>query len=80
MTTIAEQFGMTEALKQLGIQPVNVGNSTGNHHFSNGELLESFSPVDGKLIAKLFRYCCHFVLLFLFLKKVKILFTIYFFR
>ena len=52
MTTIAEQFGMTEALKQLGIQPINEGTSTGNNHFSNGEMLESYSPVDGQLIAK----------------------------
>ena len=52
MTSIAEQFGMVEALQKLGIQPINEGTSTGNNHFSNGELLASYSPVDGKLIAK----------------------------
>ena len=52
MTTIAQQFGMTEALEQLGVQAINEGTSTGNDWFSNGEILESFSPVDGQLIAK----------------------------
>ena len=51
MTTIAQQFGMTEALEQLGISTVNSGTSTGTDHFSNGEILNSFSPVDGSLIA-----------------------------
>ena len=51
MSTIAQQFGMTEALKQLGIAEINQGTSTGLNHFSNGEILESYSPVDGKLIA-----------------------------
>lgn len=52
MTTIAQQFGMTEALSQLGIKEVNDGTSTGQNTFSNGEIIESYSPVDGKLIAK----------------------------
>ncbi|GEJ33931.1 Piperideine-6-carboxylate dehydrogenase [Flavobacterium psychrophilum] len=52
MATIAEQFGMTEALAQLGIKAVNEGTSTGSQWFSNGELLESYSPVDGLLIGK----------------------------
>ncbi|WP_026703910.1 L-piperidine-6-carboxylate dehydrogenase [Flavobacterium soli] len=52
MATIANQFGMTEALKELGIKEINEGTSTGNNWFSNGELLESFSPVDGQLIGK----------------------------
>lgn len=51
MTSIAQQFGMTEALKQLGIKEINDGTSTGNQFFSGGEILESYSPVDGKLIA-----------------------------
>jgi len=45
-------FGIKEALEALGIQDINSGTSTGNHHFSNGEIIESYSPVDGKLIAK----------------------------
>ncbi len=52
MTTISSQFGIKEALEQLGIKDVNDGTSTGIKQFSNGEILESFSPVDGKLIAK----------------------------
>jgi aldehyde dehydrogenase (NAD+) len=52
MTTIANQFGMQEALKQLGIQAENHGTSTGNEWFSNGEMIESYSPVDGQLIGK----------------------------
>ena len=51
MTTIAQQFGMTEAIAQLGITAINNGTSTGTDHFSNGEILNSFSPVDGSLIA-----------------------------
>lgn len=51
MTSIAEQFGMKEALAQLGIKPVNEGTSTGIKSFSSGTILESYSPVDGKLIA-----------------------------
>ncbi|WP_297515139.1 aldehyde dehydrogenase family protein [Flavobacterium sp.] len=52
MATIAQQFGMTEALELLGIKAVNEGTSTGNNWFSGGELIESYSPVDGQLIAK----------------------------
>ena len=51
MSSIAQQFGMTEALKKLGIKAINEGTSTGQNHFSNGEMLDSFSPVDGALIA-----------------------------
>jgi aldehyde dehydrogenase (NAD+) len=54
MITIANQFGMKEALAQLGIKEINEGTSTGLNHFSNGAILESYSPVDGQLIAKLF--------------------------
>jgi aldehyde dehydrogenase (NAD+) len=52
MTTITTQFGITEALEILGIKTINEGTSTGMHHFSSGELMESYSPVDGQLIAK----------------------------
>src|SRR6218665_2036285 len=51
MTTIASQFGMKEALEKLGIKTINEGTSTGINNFSSGEILESYSPVDGKLIA-----------------------------
>lgn len=52
MTTIATQFGIKSALAQLGIHEVNEGTSTGTNRFSTGDILESYSPVDGQLIAK----------------------------
>jgi len=52
MATIAQQFGMTEALEILGVKAVNDGTSTGNNHFSSGDVIESYSPVDGQLIGK----------------------------
>ncbi|WP_445453490.1 L-piperidine-6-carboxylate dehydrogenase [Flavobacterium sp. 25HG05S-40] len=52
MSTIAQQFGMTEALEILGVKAINEGTSTGNIWFSNGDTFESHSPVDGQLIAK----------------------------
>ncbi|WP_412464755.1 L-piperidine-6-carboxylate dehydrogenase [Flavobacterium mekongense] len=52
MATIAQQFGMTEALEILGVKAVNEGTSTGNNHFSSGDVIESYSPVDGQLIGK----------------------------
>ena len=51
MTTIAAQFRMKETLAQLGIKPINEGTSTGINSFSSGTILESYSPVDGQLIA-----------------------------
>jgi aldehyde dehydrogenase (NAD+) len=51
-TTIAEQFGMTEALTQLGVKDTNEGTSTGQNNFASGDILESYSPVDGQLIGK----------------------------
>ncbi|MFC4636384.1 aldehyde dehydrogenase family protein [Dokdonia ponticola] len=52
MSTIATDFGIDEALKQLGIKDINDGTSTGNQWFSNGDTIESHSPVDGQLIGK----------------------------
>ncbi|MFK7782184.1 aldehyde dehydrogenase family protein, partial [Psychroserpens sp.] len=52
MEAIATDFGIKEALKQLGVHDVNDGTSTGSNNFSNGELIESYSPVDGQLIGK----------------------------
>ncbi len=43
---------MQDVLKALGIKEVNDGCSTGSTWFANGDVLESYSPVDGKLIAK----------------------------
>lgn len=42
-----------EALKELKIKDVNEGTSTGLNNFSDGEILESYSPVDGQLIGKI---------------------------
>lgn len=51
MATLTDQFGIQEALAQLGIQKVNEGTSTGSRSFANGKVIESYSPVDGTLIA-----------------------------
>ena len=45
-------FGIKEALATLGLKEINEGTSTGSVNFSNGEIIESYSPVDGKLIGK----------------------------
>jgi aldehyde dehydrogenase (NAD+) len=42
MITIANQFGMKEALAQA-YKEINEGTSTGLNHFSNGAILESYS-------------------------------------
>ena len=52
MSTVATDFGIQEALEKLGVKAINEGTSTGQKNFSNGEIIESFSPVDGQLIAK----------------------------
>lgn len=51
--TISEKYGILEALKKLGIQAVNPGVSTGTQWIdSTGDVIESYSPVDGMPIAK----------------------------
>ncbi len=50
MSTIAQQFGMAEALKNLGIQETNLGASTGTQSFANGKTIASYSPATGELI------------------------------
>jgi aldehyde dehydrogenase (NAD+) len=52
MQVIANDFGIENALKVLGVQSINEGTSTGSQWFSNGEIIESYSPVDGQLIGK----------------------------
>ncbi|CAM3446734.1 aldehyde dehydrogenase family protein [Zobellia roscoffensis] len=52
MSKIASQFGIDTALKDLGIQDINNGTSTGSLNFGSGEVISSHSPVDGALIAK----------------------------
>ena len=41
-----------KALKSLGVEKLNNGTSTGSISFGNGEVIESFSPVDGAVIGK----------------------------
>ena len=43
-------FGIQEALKKLSVKDINKGTSTGSQWFSDGSLIESYSPVDGKRI------------------------------
>ena len=52
---VADQdYGIAEVLKTLGIQPVNRGASTGTVWLdTKGEDIESYSPAEGALIAKI---------------------------
>ena len=50
MQAISTDFGIEKALKELGVENLNNGTSTGQNRFSDGEVIESYSPVDGKLI------------------------------
>ncbi len=54
-TTLATQdFGISDALKRLGIHEINQGASTGTKWMkTSGELIESYAPADGKLIGKI---------------------------
>ena len=52
MTLVATDFGIDQALEKLGIKEINNGTSTGSDYFSSGEIIDSYSPVDGALIAK----------------------------
>lgn len=49
----ANQFGIQEALQQLGLKEVNSGVATGVDYLTaNGPIVESYSPADGSLIGK----------------------------
>ncbi|UJH66034.1 aldehyde dehydrogenase family protein [Allomuricauda sp. SCSIO 65647] len=52
MSLVATDFGIENALQQLGVQDVNEGTSTGSQNFGSGEPITSYSPVDGQLIGK----------------------------
>ncbi len=52
MTTEHQNINIGEALKILGLNAVNEGNSTGQNSFGSGEMIASYSPVDGTLIGK----------------------------
>lgn len=49
---IMEITTIQKTLKKLNVKETNQGSSTGSNFFGNGQLIESFSPVDGKLIGK----------------------------
>jgi len=52
MTTVANAFVIENALEKLGVNEINKGTSTGSNCFSEGDMISSYSPVDGKLIGK----------------------------
>ena len=52
MSTVFNDFEIQKALTTLHVEPLNEGTSTGQHSFSNGVIIESYSPVDGQLIGK----------------------------
>jgi aldehyde dehydrogenase (NAD+) len=45
---------MNKFLKELGIKKTNAGTSTGTKDFGKGKSIESYSPVDGKLIGSVY--------------------------
>ena len=52
MSTVAVETEIKAVLDQLGLKELNNGASTGSHWFNTrGEQIDSYSPVDGKLIA-----------------------------
>ena len=52
MSTVAVETEIKTVLEQLGVEEINSGASTGSHWFNTrGEHIDSYSPVDGKLIA-----------------------------
>lgn len=53
MSTKTDVFGIEKTLRNLGISKENKGVSSGGNYFGNGNLLESYSPTDGQLIAKI---------------------------
>lgn len=47
-----KDFGIEKSLKKLGIKSENKGVSSGGKYFASGSVIESYSPTDGNLIAK----------------------------
>ncbi len=53
-TMVANDFQIAETLKHLGIQEINNGACTGTKWLNtSGDIIESYSPADGALIAKI---------------------------
>ena len=53
MSTKITEYGIETSLKNLGISQQNKGVSSGGSYFATGDMLESYSPTDGKLIAEI---------------------------
>ncbi len=53
MVKTEKDYGIAQSLKNLGISNENTGVSTGLESFANGDVIESYSPTDGQLIAKI---------------------------
>ena len=52
MSVAVAETEIKKVLEQLGIEQINTGASTGSHWFNTiGKQIDSYSPVDGKLIA-----------------------------
>ncbi len=49
---IASKYGIDKALKELDIQAENHGTSFNQDFYGHGEMIASYSPVDGQLIGK----------------------------
>ncbi len=53
-TVLTDKYNIRETLDQLGIKEINNGACTGTEWLeTSGDILESFSPADGQLIAKI---------------------------
>ena len=52
MSHTNQDFGIEKSLSNLGIKKDYKGVSSGGSYFAHGKLIESFSPTDGKLIAR----------------------------
>ena len=51
---VANEFGIADVLKTLGIKETNAGACSGTQWLdTKGEIIESYSPADGALIGKI---------------------------
>lgn len=49
---VQKKFGLAEAFEALGLKIDNDGTAIGGDFFANGEIIESYSPVDGALVGR----------------------------
>ena len=52
MEITAIEKTIQHTLDKLGVKTLNNGTSTGSNFFGVGDIMESYSPVNGKLIGK----------------------------